>query len=404
MKAETKHALVIGNVRAPHEVLEKLGYRISWLCKRSLDYMHSMADNNRCQNIFNYSSDKQEQIVELAQLINKYDKVDVVVAFHDAAQLDAIAVAKYLSLPFNYKPNTLYNTRNKDAMREVLKANQLTKLKQSMVENAEQLEAFYQSNPNLDKIILKPAEGTGSEGVCVFVRAQLADQSTLPMIFPLLAEEYFTGREFSVEGFSQKGRHTFIGITEKFKGEGSFVESGHLFPARLSEEEVKLVQDYVADCLTALEVTEGVTHSEVLLNEGRVEMIETHTRVGGDNISELVKLTTGIDLYELQTHNALGEIIEESKILPQPNGKHVCIKFQFNTNKEGKIKAIEGLEETKSWDNVIEADTNYVVGAILPLTTQSLDRSSYVMVEAQDAESALALANKAITTIKYTLE
>ncbi|MGI5308210.1 ATP-grasp domain-containing protein [Rheinheimera sp. WS51] len=404
MSSDTKHALVVGNVRAPHVILEKLGYRISWLCKRSLNYMHSMADNNRCQNIFNYSGDNQEQIIELAQLINKYDKVDVVVAFHDAAQLDAIAIAECLGLPFNYQPNTLHYTRNKDTMREVLKAHQLTELKQSMVADVEQLETFYQTYPEIDKIILKPVEGTGSEGVSIFARAQLAEQSTSPLEFPLLAEEYFSGQEFSVEGFSQKGKHYIIGITEKFKGEGTFVESGHLFPARLTDEDVKLVQEYVVNCLIALEVTEGITHSEVLLNEGRLEMIETHTRVGGDNISELVKLTTGVDLYYLQTHNALGEIIAEDKILPKPTGKHACIKFQFNIDVQGKIKAIEGIDEVKSWDNVIEADANYAVGAILPLTTQSLDRSAYAMVEAQDAHSALALADKAISTIKYTLE
>lgn len=88
-------------------------------------------------------------------------------------------------------------------------------------------------------------------------------------------------------------------------------------PSGLSEEQTGCVKKAVFQALDALGVENGASHTEFMMDEeGRVKIIETGARMGGDCIgSDLVFLSTGLDL--------------SGWLLIQPaEGSRICSRFQ----------------------------------------------------------------------------
>lgn len=156
--------------------------------------------------------------------------------------------------------------------------------------------------------VAKPVAGTGSHAVALLrTPADLPEDRRNPAT---LLERYVEGREFSVEALSSGGRHTVLGIAEKRTTTDGFVEVAHLMPApSLDAGERLLVVRAVGELLDAVGLRDGPSHTEVKVDgaTGRVTVIETHNRPGGDGIPDLVRLTTGVDWWWTALGWAVGE-------------------------------------------------------------------------------------------------
>lgn len=405
MNPQNKHVLVIGNIRNSHEYLVSAGYDITWVYKRTDGFVHTMEDNNRCLNIFSYSDPDQEYLIDLSKFINKCKKIDAVIAFHDASQLDAIAISKVLNLPYDLSAETVTITRDKKLTRERLKQFSLTNVTSKIINNDDEIKTFFNSTKNINKIIIKPIDGTGSENVFSLTKKDFQSNKNNEMLnsiqYPILVEEFIEGREFSVEAFSLKGQHYIIAITEKFKAKDSYMELGHLIPARLSKHETSLIHKYVKSCLTALTINSGASHTEVILNGEKLDLIETHTRTGGDRIADLVKYVTNVNLYKLQAMDYLHTKIDEDKIIPQDSGKHAYIEYMIQDESQSPIKEVKGIDEVKQWQWVKEAECIYGKGDKLPKVNHSFDRAAYVMAVSDCADDSINTAHAAINKIEF---
>ncbi|MFJ9929806.1 ATP-grasp domain-containing protein [Streptomyces misionensis] len=143
------------------------------------------------------------------------------------------------------------------------------------------------------RAVAKPVDGVGSTSIALVESADAlpADRRTAATLF----EQFAEGREFSVEALSVGGRHTVIGIAEKGTADG-FVEVSHMMPPpSLEPRRQELVARAVGELLDALGLTDGPSHTEVMVDGDKVVVIETHTRLGGDGIADLVQLTTGVE-------------------------------------------------------------------------------------------------------------
>ncbi|AZS69662.1 hypothetical protein DDE74_00505 [Streptomyces lydicus] len=142
-------------------------------------------------------------------------------------------------------------------------------------------------------VVAKPVSGVGSNAVALVDRA--ADLPADRRTGGTLLEAFVGGLEFSVETLSADGRHTVVGIAQKGTT-GSFVEVSHMMPPpSLDAGGRARVEEAVGQLLDALGLTDGPSHTEVKVDGDRVIVIETHNRLGGDGIADLVRLTTGID-------------------------------------------------------------------------------------------------------------
>jgi len=161
--------------------------------------------------------------------------------------------------------------------------------------------------------VVKASDRSGSRGVSIVHsmaewRAAFRTAKEESFSGDVVIEEFFEGRQFSVEMISNEGAHYFCGLTEEFfsNGEGG-CEKGHLVPGRLSDALIEKVIFEVCRALDALGLQSGPSHSEIRVSEsGECCIIEIGARLGGDFRNRLVRLAYGIDLDALVINQALG--------------------------------------------------------------------------------------------------
>lgn len=195
-------------------------------------------------------------------------------------------------------------------------------------------------------IIVKPADRSGSRGITRLedpseFDAAVARAREVSLSKTVLAEEFFEGAEYSVEYISWQGKHHFLAVTEKFTtGAPMFIETGHLEPARLSDEMREQVCAVVEHALDSLGVQYGASHSELKINDnGEIALIEIGSRMGGDRIgSDLVSLSSGYDFLKAVIQVALGQ-------MPEMPEQTLCrcagIRFIFSSNDLALLESLK---------------------------------------------------------------
>ncbi len=245
--------------------------------------------------------------------------------------------------------------------------------------------------------ILKPSRGVGSENVHLVVDDK--QLSTMNIKQTLIAEQYIGGKEYSVEAFSVNGVHTVHAVTEKslFDNEGSrFVEHGHVISRENNDGAFfAVIDDFVCGFLSHIGIESGATHTEVKVDRGSVHIIESHNRVGGDSIPELVCYATGVDLYSLAIQDASG--------LPLDNGRKPVINnsgILFFDFEPGQVSSLCGEERVKLLPYVKEINLPEFINASLSRPVDSFSRNGYVICSTtEDVKSKLDLCQTLIKPI-----
>ena len=228
----------------------------------------------------------------------------------DLAVITVNYVANNMGLTANSIACTEKST-NKHLMRAAFEKNGDPSPKSILVSSIDDLEGIELNYP----IIVKPIDRSGSRGI-----TKLQDSSGLVEAIEdakaqgfekeALVEEFATGQEYSIECVSWKGKHHFLAMTHKFTtGAPHFIETGHMEPAPISQEQLEQVKKVVFHALDSLEITYGASHTELkIAKDGTIALIEIGGRMGGDFIgSNLVQLSTGIDFVKAVIDISLGE-------------------------------------------------------------------------------------------------
>jgi biotin carboxylase len=163
-------------------------------------------------------------------------------------------------------------------------------------------------------VVLKPAAHAASMGV---IRVDTAD--ALPAAYAVaaktsghgvestqvLVEEYLDGPELSVECVTYQGQTTAVAVTRKTVGCAPYFEE--LAHAVDADDPLRTtVAPAAVAALDALGVTDGISHVERRVVDGRPRLIEVNARIAGDMISHLVHLATGVDLARAAADIACG--------------------------------------------------------------------------------------------------
>lgn len=164
-------------------------------------------------------------------------------------------------------------------------------------------------------VLIKPADGYGSQNVVVLREPQDLDPMLSPLehMLPsradyglgvlandrLLVERYMTGRFVGVDTLSVDGRHRVIGMHRKLMFEPpSFAMRGSSFTPHSPLSPVPTeVHDHVQALLDAVGFDWGATHIELMLTDQGPRLIEINPRLVGARISRLVSLALGRSLH-----------------------------------------------------------------------------------------------------------
>jgi S-sulfo-L-cysteine synthase (3-phospho-L-serine-dependent) len=291
------------------------------------------------------------------------------------------------NLPGN-PPQAMSACRNKALTRLCLEAAGIRQPRFATICSSEEVENALSS---LDPpYIVKPADDTGSNDVLFCQNTEEARQHALHLLTihtnvrgqqtarTVLVEEYLAAPEFSVETFTWKGQTSLIGITEKtLIGFPHFVEYRHIFPAHLSQEVAKGIQETVQQALKALGITHGATHTEIKVLPEGCAIIEVNARLAGGMIPELIHIVTGIDMLEQQIKTAVGGQPD----LPVNYSGYAGIQFLVAYH-NGIWMGLQGVESALTINGIERISITAPTGSLVSLPRSAYDRLGFVLAQA----------------------
>ncbi|ACJ31307.1 Carbamoyl-phosphate synthase large chain, putative [Shewanella piezotolerans WP3] len=401
-----KRVLLIGACRPGHKALFELGYEIVWLMKKSSAFAVDLT--LPYQSIYYYSDMSTQNIVDIVVALHNCRAFDGICTYHDDIQHLAIAISEAIDVQYGVDSRLAELAHDKYQTRQVLQAANIEQVECHLAQDEKSFDRYI--NQMTFPAIVKPYAGTGSSGISILYYPHQAAEALTRLKacgddFPVLIEGYLQGREFSVEAISENGQHRIVAVTEKFIDHKTFVEMGHVVPARITDSEHQSIDDYVSRVLTALEVIQGLTHTEVILTAKGPQIIETHTRAGGDRITDLVKFSTHVDLYQLYAKQATGTKI--MPLLPDTIVAEQASAVWFlcaNLDDNASLQSIENVEEVRGIKYVREVKLMKEPGSRMGSFKDSFSRAAMIVAVGRDSDEALANAQRAaaMLTLKLT--
>lgn len=210
-------------------------------------------------------------------------------------------------------------------------------------------------------IIVKPTDNRGSFGVVKVTSEEMLVQAFFTALVNshsrcVLAEEFIDGQQITVDGYVFPGlgcKSVALG-TKLMAEEGTQVALGISYPGQLAGDLFDRAMALNESVNERLGFKSGMTHTEYMIRDGEIYLIESANRGGGVYTSELIAPeSSGIDLLSQYINDCLGESID----LYQPP-THQPVVLRFFSFRPGKVVAVH------NWDRVV-SDPQVMAGNIM---------------------------------------
>lgn len=211
----------------------------------------------------------------------------------------------------------------------------------------------------------------------------------------MLAEQFVSGDEYSVEMLYGGGERHFANVTAKVLFPGPRpVEQGHLVPAPIDPALADLLVARTEQLLAGIGFGTGLVHCEWIVERGEPYLVECAGRQPGDFILELIQGAYGFDLFR-----AYADLM--SGVRPTgPQGAPQGAVTWHGTADPGEVISIDGLDEARALPGVRRCDVTVEVGKTVQRLRSSWDRTSAVTAYAESPAAALDLAKRAVELIR----
>jgi biotin carboxylase len=398
------HVLILGTMRSCHERLQAHGHTATLLVAK--DKTKGVDLNGFYQNVVVLDKGASDaEWLGIATVFHQAQPFDAVIAFNDGEQQRAHLIAQALGIFCTVDPVLSALVSNKSAMREALVRQGIPSCRYAYARGEQELRGA------IDQVgmpcIVKPVAGEASVGVARIgssddIAAAMRHVGEQAIAAGVIVEEFLVGDEYSVEAITSQGQHHILAITKKFKDASTFVEIGHLVPAPLEADTSAAIRDYVHAVLGAFNYRDCPSHTELVLTADGPRIIETHTRVGGDRIVELVRHACGTDLYDLVARQGTGQDLAEH--LPQQIVYHQSAAVWFahpEAAPHQQLAEIKGADAAGSHDYVKRLDLLKKIGSAGGKVLSSFDRGASTVVVGASASEALARGQSIIASLQF---
>jgi len=379
----TNRVLIIGGNKRVLTRAKSLNIEVLSIQQKSTctDELLEFADVNYL--VENY--DDIDNIVDLAKKIYEERPFSCAVSLNEYALIVAAYVNERLNLQGGNSVALVKLLRNKEVMRDFLNKRNISPVLYEVGSSLEDINNFMGKVDG--SIIVKPIDGAGSLGIFKIVDSKDAEEKLNQIkklkITSFLMEEYLDGPEISIESFSFNGEHSVIAVTDKLIQE-NFVEIGHAVPSQIAPSLKDEVIELVIEFLTAIELKNGPSHTEIKLTSKGPRIVESHNRIGGDNITELVRISCGLDIITLTFQWACNLV--EPVVKPVTFDKGAAVRFIIPL--PGVVKEFKGTEEVLASPYTEALHFNVAVGDEVRSVKYSNDRAGYIIAHGQNTAEA----------------
>lgn len=323
----------------------------------------------------------------------------------DMPMRSVAAVAREMGL-VGITEDTAVKATNKAAMREALQNAGVPIPRFFKVSSQEEYEQAVGAMTG--PFMVKPADNSGSRGIIKVDSPTDAEAVTQAYRYSLqssrggdvVVEEYMQGPEVSVETLTVDGVCHVIQITDKLTtGAPHFVEMGHSQPTSHAPDIAEKIRQAAVAANCAVGITNGPSHTEIIVTAEGPKIVELGARLGGDCITtHLVPLSTGVDMVECCIRIALGQTPD----LHEKWKKGSAIRY-FD-QKPGTVQAIEGIEEARRLPGIRQVSIVHGVGECVGRIDSSGARMGFVIAQADNAAEAVNCCRNTMEQITITIE
>jgi biotin carboxylase len=336
-----------------------------------------------------------QQLIPILKAIHAAQPFDVCLSLTEAGLIPSARVNEALNLP-GLPLEVVERVVDKSKMRSHLERCGFESIRRIVASNAQDVMEFAESVGG--PVIAKQIDGLGSRNVRLIHQREDAQVALSQNGAAMQIEEYLQGREFSVEAFSFDGHHVMFGVgeTKTLEDRGSYVGISHVYPAALPDESMRQIHQYVDQFLTCMGISQGPSHTELRLTANGPRILETHTRLGGHHIPQLIKLVTGVDMYEYCVAWPLSLIT--TPVAPVTCARSAAI--HSIVAQKGKLLAIHGLERLRGDPNVFRVLLHSQPDVQVPCLTEPDCRIGDIITIADSSEKAYQLALEAVQSLE----
>lgn len=349
-----KKILLLGGLKYLIPVIKKaknLGYYVI-----TCDYLPDNIAHKYSDEYHNISILDKDAVLNLAKKL----RIDGIISFAvDPGVLTAAYVSDEMGLlsPGPYK--SIEILQNKGMFRDFLRENNFN------VPNSKSYTNINKALKEFDfklPVIVKPVDSAGSKGVSkVNIKSELekaiicAVKSSPTKTF--IIEDYLEGKGFAsdTDCFSVNGSLDFITFSNQrfdLKAPNPYAPSGFTWPSTMSADNQSYLEKELRRLISLLRMKTSIYNIEVrVATNGRPYIMEVSPRGGGNRLSEMVEIATGVDLITCTIKAAMGEEIER---LQEPKYKTNLGQFILHSNKEGVFKEV--IIDPRIQENVVELD------------------------------------------------
>lgn len=245
-------------------------------------------------------------------------------------------------------PDAVRTIRDKSSARQFYAEVGVPNVRWSAPGSPEELVAFVEELGA--PVVLKKSRGAGSLYVRLVRDAEeayaafAALSSGSPFVGgTLLAEEYVRGPVYSLETLIVDGRCHHLGVTDRQIGPNpSFCEVSYSFPARLPESIEAGMRSTVETCVAALDIPQGMLHTEFAVLGDEPVIVEINIRPPGAGIPLMMNDCMESLMAEILAAAALGNQLPSL----EQNGR-ASTTMTVYPEAAGKLRAVHGIEEAR---------------------------------------------------------
>lgn len=329
--------------------------------------------------------------------------VDGVVAVNDFGVRTAAAIARELNL-VGISPEVAEYATSKAWMRRKWEEKGVPSAQFRVIKTLEEARHAVEEL-NTWPLVLKPADsrGGGSRGVSkIDNESQLESALAFAQSFyadkTVVIEEFIEGIEHSIETITFEGETHVLAVSDKVKTPPPFrVDKSVIYPTVLTGAPLERVHEAARAAVRALDIDVGAAHIEMCTTPCGPRLFELGARCGGGGTPDpIVPFLTGIEMFKEVVRIALGQ--RPRRLAPLYTKG--CV-YRFITPTPGTIRKISGLEEVKSWENILDCELLVGVGDTVRKVEQGGDRAGFIIAGGETRREAIDLADRAESHIRF---